>query len=151
MSTVAMSGSDTININGRILNDLAESDCVSLSFPNDIAVAKTGKNGNSIYASNAAGEQCDVSLKIIRGSGDDLFLNNLLVQQKANFAGFVLMTGEFIKQVGDGAGNIASDTYILSGGIFNKNLEAKENTDGDPDQSTVMYHMKFTLSPRAIS
>lgn len=151
MATVAMSGNDTIVVNNRVLNDLADQNCVELTFPNDIASVKTGKNGNSIYSLNESGEQSDVVIRVIRGSSDDKFLNNLLVQQKANFAGFILMTGEFIKKVGDGLGNVASDTYITSGGIFSKKVEAKSNVEGDSEQSVSIYRIKFANNPRAIS
>lgn len=151
MSQVALSGDDTVNINGTILTDLGDGNCVELTFPNDIALVKTGKNGNSIYGLNEMGNQCEVKLRIIRGSPDDKFLNNLLLQQQNNFAGTVLMQGQFIKKVGDGAGNITSDTYILSGGVFTKIPEAKTNAEGEVEQSETMYTLKFSLAPRVLT
>lgn len=151
MSTVALSGSDTVNINSQILNDLADGNCVELTYPNDIAQVKTGKNGNSIYGLNESGKQCELKIRVIRGSADDKFLNNLLAQQQANFAGTILMIAQLIKKVGDGKGNISSDTYILSGGVFTKQVEAKVNVEGDTEQSISMYTMKFSNSPRVIT
>jgi len=151
MGTVAMSGSDTININGQVLTGLADGNCVELTYPNEIANVKTGKDGNSIYGFNASGKQCEVKLRIIRGSSDDKFLNNLLSQQQGNFAGTVLLTGEFIKKLGDGAGNITSDTYIMSGGIFAKQIEGKSNVEGETEQSIAMYSLKFSNSPRVLT
>lgn len=148
MAAVAMSGSDTITINNRNITDLADGDCVELTFPNEIAQVKTGKNGNSIYALNEQGKQAEVKLRLIRGSADDKFMNNLLAQQQANFAGFVLMLGQFIKKVGDGSGNITSDIYILSGGVFSKQVEGKDNVEGDVAQSVSMYSLKFSNAPR---
>lgn len=150
MSTIAMSGNDTIIINNRILTDLAEGDVADLTFPNDIAQVKTGKNGNSIYGLNNSGFQSDFKIRLIRGSNDDVFLNNLLNQQNLNFAGFVLMQGQFVKKLGDGQGNITSDTYITSGGVFTKQVEAKSNVEGDAGQSVAVYQIKFTNSPRSI-
>jgi hypothetical protein len=151
MSTVAMSGNDTIIVNGRPITDLADGDCAVLSFPNEIANVKTGKNGNSIYGLNESGKQSEFVLRVIRASSDDKFLNNLLVQQQANFAGFPLMNAELVKQVGDGAGNVAGDTYICGGGIFTKQVEAKSNVEGDSAQSVSEYRMKFSNAPRAIT
>lgn len=151
MSTVALSGSDTISINTRVMADLADGNCVELTFPNDIANVKTGKNGNSIYGLNESGKQCEVKMRFIRGSADDKFMNNLLVQQQANFAGTVLAIGEFIKKIGDGLGNITSDTYIMSGGVFTKQVEAKNNVEGETEQSVSIYTMKFSNAPRAIT
>lgn len=151
MATVAMSGNDTVVINNRALADFADANVVELTFPSDIAQVKTGKNGNSIYGLNTTGFQCEVKIRMIRGSSDDIFLNNLLVQQNNNFAGFPLMIGQFIKKIGDGAGNITSDTYILSGGVFNKQVEATSNVEGDAQQSVAVYMMKFSNAPRALT
>ncbi len=151
MSTVALSGNDTIMLNNRILADLADGDCVKLTFPNDIANLKTGKNGNTVYAFNASGKQCELEMRIVRSSADDKFLNNLIEQQDNNFAGTVLAIGEFVKKIGDGKGSITNDTYVLSGGIMQKRIEAKNNVEGDVEQSVAVYKMKFSNAPRAIT
>lgn len=151
MAVAVLSGQDTIIINNRNFTGLADANCVELTFPNDIAAVKTGKNGNSIYGLNETGRQCEVKIRLVRGSADDQFLNNLLVQQQANFSGTVLLIGQFIKKLGDGAGNITSDTYILSGGVFTKPVEAKMNTEGETEQSVSIYNLKFTNAPRALT
>lgn len=149
--SIALSGSDTIVINGHLFVDLADQNVVELTFPTDISQVKTGKNGNSIYGLNESGKQCEVKVRVLRGSNDDQFLNNLLIQQQSNFAGTVLMIGTFIKKIGDGQGNILSDTYIMSGGVFTKQVEAKSNVEGDTEQSISIYMMKFSNAPRAIT
>lgn len=151
MSTIAMSGSDTITINNRVLADLADGNCVEMTFPNDIASVKTGKNGNSIYGLNETGKQSEVKIRLIRGSADDKFLLGLMAQQQSNFAGFALMIGNFIKKIGDGAGNISSDQYIMSGGVFTKQIEAKTNVEGESEQSVAVYTLKFSNAPRIIT
>ncbi len=151
MASAALSGADTIVINNQLLSDLAEGNCVELTFPNDIAQVKTGKNGNAVYGFNASGKQCEVKIRLIKGSNDDKFLQNLLSQQDANFASFVLMIGEFIKQIGDGKGNQTLDTYIMSGGIFTKHIEGKMNVEGEVDQSVSMYTLKFSNAPRVLT
>lgn len=151
MGAVALSGSDTITINNQPLADLADGNCVELTFPNDIANVKTGKNGNSIYGLNESGKQCEVKVKVLRASADDKFLNGLLAQQQNNFAGTVLIIGQFIKKIGDGLGNITSDTYVMSGGVFTKQVEGKTNVEGETDQSIATYTIKFSNSPRAIT
>lgn len=151
MSTAALSGSDTIMINKRIFNDLADADAAMLEFPNDIASVKTGKNGNSIYGLNESGKQCEVKIRVIRGSSDDKFLNALLATQQSDFAAFPLMIGEFIKKIGDGKGNINRDTYIMSGGVFTKQIAAKSNVEGDSEQSVAIYTLKFSNAPRVIT
>ena len=150
MSTIAMSGNDTISINNTLLPDLADGDCIELTFPNEIAQVKTGKNGNSIYALNETGKQCEVKIRCIRASFTDKFLNGLLALQQSNFSGFPLMIGKFVKIIGDGTGVITNDTYNLSGGIFTKQIEGKNSVEGDTNASISIYMLKFSNAPRAI-
>jgi hypothetical protein len=151
MSTVAMSGNDTVLVNNKPIFDGADGDVAVLTFPNDIANVKTGKNGNSIYGLNESGKQAELKIRVIRGSADDKYLNGLLAGQQLNFAGMVLLTAFLVKKVGDGKGNITSDTYVLSGGIFSKQVEAKSNVEGDSAQSVAEYTLKFSNAPRAIT
>ncbi len=151
MPTIALSGSDTIVLNNHVFSDLADGNCAELTFPNDVANVKTGKNGNSIYGLNESGKQAELKLRIIRSSNDDKFLNGLFANQQNNFAGTVLLIGQFIKKIGDGRGNISSDTYIMSGGVFTKPVEAKTNVDGETEQSIAIYTFKFSNAPRAIT
>ena len=151
MSQVALSGQDTVIINNYVFTGLADENYVDLTFPNDIANVKTGKNGNSIYGFNATGKQCEVKIRVLRGSADDQFLNGLLASQQLQFAATILMTGQFIKKIGDGQGNITSDTYIMSGGVFTKIPEAKANSSGDTEQSLAIYTLKFTNAPRVLT
>lgn len=152
MPAVALSGNDTITINNRVLTDLADENVVELTFPNDIAKVKTGKNGNSIYGLDETGKQAEVKLRVLRGSADDKFLNGLLQLQNNNFAGSVLMIGQFTKFIGTGVkgGQLINDTYNLSGGVFTKQVEGKSNVAGDTDQSISMYTIRFSNAPRAI-
>lgn len=149
--TVSLTGSDTVTLNNYVLTGLADGNCVELDFPNDIANLKTGKDGNAIYAVNQSGKQAEVKLRVIRGSADDTFLNNLYAQQAANLASFPLMIGQFIKKLGDGMGNVKSDIYNLSGGIFTKPVPAKTNVEGETEQSVAMYTFKFSNAPRALT
>jgi hypothetical protein len=146
----SLTGKDTLKINGRILNDLADGDCAVLTFPNDLSSIKTGKSGNAIYAFNYSGNQCEVALRVLRGSSDDKYLNNLLSLLKNDPAAFSLMQGEFTKNIGDGAGGISQDTYIMSGGTFKKQTEVKENAEGDTEQAVAIYNLMFSNAPRAI-
>lgn len=150
MASVAMSGSDTISVNNTLIVDLADANCIELKFPNEIAAVKTGKNGNSIYALNETGKQCEVTVRVIRGSTSDKFLNGLLALQQANFSSFPLMIAKFIKIVGDGSGVVTNDTYNLNGGVFTKLIEGVNNVEGDTNASVSVYVMKFSNAPRAI-
>lgn len=149
--STTLTGDDTLKIKGRILADLTDGDYATVSFPNDIADIKTGKDGNSVYSLNETGRQAELSIRILRGSSDDKFLQNLLAAQRNDFSGFVLLDGEFIKRAGDGEGNITNDIYMLKGGIFSKNVEAKSNSEGDTEQSVSVYSLKFANCQRVLS
>jgi hypothetical protein len=151
MAKIALTGSDTVTINNQPLSDFADGAVVEMTFPNDIAQVKTGKNSNALFGLNASGVQAECKLRIIRGGNDDKFLNNLLIQQNNNFAGTVLLTGTFIKKLGDGAGNITSDTYICAAGIFQKIPEGKSNVEGETEQSVAIYQIKFASAVRVIT
>lgn len=153
MPGIALSGDDTIIISGTTLVDLADGNCVELTYPNDIANVKIGKNGNAIYGLNTTGQQAEVKIRVLRGSNDDQKLLALLNAQQLDFAATTLATGQFIKKIGDGAGNIANDTYNLSGGVLTKIPEAKTNVEGETEQSVAIYTIKFANTPttRAIT
>lgn len=151
MATIALSGNDTVSINNRVLTDFADGSCAELTFPNEIAGVKTGKNGNSIFSLNTSGRQAELKLRIMRGSSDDKFLNGLMASQNGAFETTVLLVGQLIKKIGDGTGKVISDTYVLQGGVFTKQVEAKSNVEGDVEQSVSIYTMRFSNAPRAIA
>ena len=151
MSTVALTGNDTFVLNNRVFTDFADAMYAELTYPNDIASVKTGKNGNSIYGYNASGRQGEIKLRLVRGSSDDKFMLGLLAAQQAAFENTVLMIGQFIKKIGDGTGVAGSDTYICSGGIFAKQPGAKSNAEGETEQSVVEYDIKFSNIVRVIT
>lgn len=150
-SILALTGSDTLSINGRVLTGQADDNWGELKRPNDLATLKTGKNGNTLYGFNATGKNADLTIRLVRGCSDDQYLNGQLQQMIYNFAGFVLLYGQFIKKLGDGQGNITSDIYNLSGGIFQKGTESESNTSGDTKQSVTIWMFKFSLAVRAIT
>lgn len=147
----SLTGKDTIIINGRVLNDFADGDTCKLDYPNDLSVIKTGKNGNSIYAFQYSGLQCTVELRVLLGSSDDSFLNALMSTFINNPPAFSLMTGEFIKNIGDGSGDITPTSYVLSGGTFKKQVPALENADGDTNQAIAVFMLQFTNAPRSVA
>ncbi len=150
MAAVALSGSDVVNIQNRVFSDLADGTCFELTYPNKIAVVKIGKNGNSIYGLNQTGIMAESTLRLIRGSADDKFMQGLLASQQANFAGFVLLFGTFTKQIGDGTGAITSDTYVLGGGVFVEQVPGKQNVEGEVDQSVSVYKIDWGNSQRSV-
>ena len=151
MSTLSLTGADTVKINDRNLSDFGDGDFAHVTFPSNLGEVKTGKNGNSIFAQDWKGDNAEMTLRLIRGSADDAFMLGLMAQMKADFSAFTLLKGEFTKRVGDGVGNVKSDVYVLAGGIFYKNVEVKSNAEGDTEQSVSIYTMKYAKAARLIS
>lgn len=150
-SIITLTGSDTLTINGRVFTGQADDNWGELRFPNQLANMKTGKNGNTIFGFNATGKNAEMTNRLMRGCSDDIFLNGLLQQQVYNFAAFVLLNGQFIKKLGDGAGHITSDIYNLGGGIIEMVPEAVSNTSGDTNQSVTIYKIKWASAVRVIT
>lgn len=147
---ISLTGRDTHKINGRILNDFADGDCVSIEFDTDMVSAKKGKNGNTIYAVNETGKMAKASYRLLAGSADDKFLNSLLLAFENDPAAFTLLNGESVKRLGDGAGGITPVTYAMSGGLIKKRPGVKENAEGDTEQAVVVWEVIYGNAPRSI-
>ena len=147
----ALTGADTIKIDDRILTDLIDGDTVLLEFPNDVGVVKTGKNGNSIFAFNAPGLNVHVTIRLVLGSSDDKWLNSRLREWVQNPSAFITITGQFIKNTGDGSGNLTKSIYNLSGGVPLKIPAAKTNVEGDTESSVAIYALTFSNGERQLA
>mgnify|MGYP001566534076 CR=1 FL=1 len=150
MPTVSLTGNDTLVIAGLVISDMADADWFTMTYDNDLAAVKRGKNGNSIYAENSMGLVGTAMLRLVRGSNDDMTLDSLLQQQLQDFSAFVLLDGQFTKRVGDGQGNITPDTGRMDGGVFQRGVDAKSNAEGDTEQSVSIYRMQFANVERAL-
>jgi len=145
---VAISSSDVIILDGQVVSAYAGGDAVMLSFDGDIGKMKISKDGNAVYALDSTGLAVKVTLKLVRGSYDDQTLNSKLQGWLSDPVGFTLMTGSFVKRLGDGKGNVISEVYQMSGGIFTKIPKSKMNVAGDTEQSVVEYEMVFRNNSR---
>ena len=146
--SVVLTGKDTSIIDDRVLKDLGDGDVVSIDFPNNLVEGKVGKNGNVQYAYNATGSQAVATIRVLRGSPDDKFFNSKLIQYKQDPASFVLMESEFIKNVGDGKGNVTKDIYKFNGGIIQKYPVVTENVEGNTDQAICIWTILFANTDR---
>ena len=143
MAEVSLTGSDTVQIDGLIFSTLADGSPFEITFPEDLGQVKIGKNGNSIYAQNAQGKKADVTLRILLGGTDDKYLNGRLQEWITDPSTFTLLTAMFVKQVGDGQGNIESKIYNCTGGYFKRQVDAKTTAEADTDQSVAVYRLQF--------
>jgi len=144
----AVAGKDVAVIDGNVITALADGEAIKLTFGAAVGMMKVSKDGNAIYALNYSGMVVTVELRIVRGSLDDQILNSMLQQFLADPSSFSLMSGSFVKRIGDGKGNVLSEVYQLGGGIFENIPDAMMNTDGSTDQSVVTYKMLFRNNVR---
>ncbi len=149
--SVSLTGKDTIILSDRILSDLADGDTVNLDFPNNIAEGKVGKNGNILIAFNATGKTVNATIRVLLGSADDKFINSLYASYINDPASFALIAGEFIKRVGDGTGAVNNITYSMGQGFIQKPPVAKENQEGDTEQSVAIWTITFPNTDRIIA
>lgn len=150
MATFTLTGEDTLTLFDRTFEDFADGDNTTITFPNELITVKTGKNENTIYAKNSTGKNCDLVLRVIRGSADDRFLNGKLNEMLNDLPSFVTANGEFVKRAGDGQGNVVNNIYTLLGGVFSRNVDVKENAEGDTEQAVAVYNMRFAVGSNSI-
>lgn len=150
MTTFTVTSDDTLTLKNRIFNDLADDDVSSIAFPNDAVMVKTGKNQNTIFAKDEKGNNANLVLRLIRGSPDDQFMQTQIAAMRRDFVATELFTGEFVKRLGDGQGNVVRDVYTLLGGVIVRFPDGKENTSGDITQAVSVYNLTFARAERSI-
>lgn len=150
MAVYALTGADDLIINDRPITEFTDNSTIQITFPNEKIGISTGKNDNTVFATNTQGKNVQVELRILAGGKCDAFLNGLSIQQDRDLPSFTLMNGSFSKRVGDGKGNVRRINYTLLGGTFRQNVDAQENLTGDTEQGTALYRMTFAQGARAI-
>ena len=150
MAVYALTGADNLFLNDYRLTEFTDNSTIQITFPNEKVGVSTGKNANTVYATNEQGRNVQVELRILAGGKDDAFLNGLSVQQERDLPSFPLMNGSFSKRIGDGSGNVKYINYTLLGGVFRQGIDAQENLTGDTEQGTALYRLTFAQGSRAI-
>ena len=150
MTTFALTGNDTVILNERVIKDMADGSIVEIAYQNDRVGVTTGKNDNTIFAENRTGSNAVLTLRVIRGSADDRWLNGLSIQQNRDLPSFTLLRGSFSKRVGNGFGEISYDTFVLIGGAFQRYPDVQENLQGETEQGSTVYQIIFAKAERAI-
>lgn len=145
-----ITGDDTLTLFGRVITDLATTDISVLEYPNEINKMKTGKNANTIYAKDETGNNATLVIRLMRGSDDDLFLESQKLASAKDYPATILATGQLVKRLGDGQGNIRNDVYTLQGGTFTRNVPVKSNVEGDTEQAVAVYNFMFAVAKRSI-
>lgn len=150
MSKVVLTGDDVITINDRVFSDFAEGAVAVLEFPNDLTTTNVGKNGNAIITLNEMGKMATLTLRLLAGSEDDIYLNSQLALLKQGLPYFPLMFGQFVKILGDGSGSIKKSTFSLINGVPLNQPGTSEDKSGAVDQAVSIWTINFTDAPRTI-
>lgn len=150
MAIFTITSDDTLTLFDRVFNDYADDDVTTITFPNELVQVKTGKNQNTIFSKDEKGNNAQLVLRLMRGSSDDQFMQNLINLAAKDFVSQVLASGQFVKRLGDGQGNVRSDVYTLAAGIVTKLIEGKENVSGDTAQGVAIYNITFAKAERSI-
>lgn len=150
MAVYALTGNDSFILNDRVLTELTDGSTVEVAYQNDRVGVSTGKNNNTVFSENRTGTNAVATLRVVRGSKDDVFLNGLSIQQDRDLPSFTLMNGSFSKRVGDGTGVVKFDNYVLLGGAFQRFPDVQENLVGETEQGTTVYTIIFAIAQRAI-
>ena len=150
MAVLRLVGSDTITINGVLVTDLPHGEVAKLTYNSDLVAVKTGKSGNAIFAKNEVGNQATLELKLLRGSSDDKLLNTQVTLYNSAPTTYILMSGTVVKKLGNGAGAVDSDTYVLTAGAITKRPEVASNVEGDIEQAVSVYTIQFAYATRSL-
>lgn len=144
----AVAGKDVLIINGQILTGYADGDAIKFEPQGPIAQMKVSKDGNSIYSLQYTGIMAKLGLRLVRACFDDQTLNGLLQQWISDPTSFILMSGSYVKRIGDGQGNIVNEVYQLAGGVFEMIPGGHSNSDGNIEQSVTVYSFLFRNDAR---
>lgn len=139
MAQVSLTGNDTISFAGTVLTAFPDGDSAELTFPNDLTTVRAGKNGNTIYALNAAGTLCQLVLRVLRGSADHKMLAADLAAYLQSVPSYILHKAKIVKNIGDGQGNITADIYNLAGLAPTKIPPTTSNVSGDEAQTIAVF------------
>lgn len=144
--TYRLTGDDSFILWGRAITDLADGDVVTITADNNIASSVVGKGGNVIVAKDEQGKKCTITLRVLKGSKDDLFIHSYYKTYEIDSTAFLMGNGSFAKRLGDGAGNIVFDTKYLSAVHFTRApYDATWNVNGSTDQAVTVYTMQALI------
>ena len=144
--TYRLTGQDTFVLWGRTLTDFADGDIATVTTDNNIASSVVGKNGNIIIAKDEQGKKCTVTLRLLKGSDDDAFINGYYKTYELDSALFILGNGSFSKRLGDGSGNLVYDTRYLRAVHFTRPpYDITSNVNGSTEQAVTVYTMQAII------
>ena len=143
---LSYTGNDLIEFSGRILSDFANGDVATATFPSEISSTSAGKNGNVVVVRNEQGRIVELSLRIVRGSPDDKFINSICKQWVNSPMDFTPIDANLTKMIKvDNA--VTNDVMSLKFGFPVKAApDVKVNVEGDVEQAVSIYSFRFVIN-----
>lgn len=116
----------TLTLNGRIIEDVPQGDTFTISFPNEISSQTQGVSGGVVAKDRSDKDTATLTVRVLRGSGDDSFFTNIINQQNLAVIDGSMKTN-FVRD-----GVAGTDTYTLSTGTMqNREDHVINNSDGE--------------------
>jgi len=132
----------TFTLNGRRFTDFIEGDKIAIDFPNDATKKTRGQDGNYSMKKTANADEMNMTISLLKASGDDSFLNGLLNQELAIELEGSLQT-PFKRDGSDGI----EDYSLVGGGITTRTPSSLNTVDGD---DTFDYVINFATARRSV-
>jgi len=127
----------------RVFADFANGNFLGLEFGNQVSTREQGRGG-SIIAYNTNAKQATLTLRLIKGSPDDVHLNGVLSDYDRSPETFVLLAGSVSLKLGNGSGDITTENYILSEGSFINKPAFTTDTEGDAESGVSVWTFDVT-------
>ncbi len=132
------------------LTDYANGNVAELSTPNELSSMTTGYNGNGLAAHNEPGRQRVLTLRLVKGSGQDRRLNETFELWKKRDGRFKPLKAACTKNIGHGDGSITHDTTTVFFGIPGNAPTTFINTEGDIEQLVSIFTFNFADYERTL-
>lgn len=138
-------GADTIIIDERLINDLADGNCIQAVFPISNVNITDGKDGN-VIVSKVEGDRVDITIRVLLNGKTDKYLSNKYYEYKQNSVEYVGFNAIFRKKTGDGNGNKTVKEIVGKVGFVDKLPDTITNTAGDVSNGICEYVIHFAKS-----
>lgn len=146
LNTAVFTGADSLAITKdtltRNLKNFAQGAIAQVTFNNDIANSDVAKDGG-IVSPDVRGGLAELTVRLLAGSDDDNFFLNEIASYRQNSSGYIMLGATFIKNFGDGRGNVSKRTYTLNGGAVSRIPQFTTDVNGDVEQAINVYLIRF--------
>jgi hypothetical protein len=140
--------SDSLRINTQKITTFSQGDVGKIDFPNELTTTAVDKQGNGLLAINQQGLLAELEVRLVMSQADDQYLNGLLAQTMAGTP--TILSGVFTKVFADQNGAQTSVQIQLSGGSIRKGVPMTISADGNVEQLTAIWMLRYASWSRLI-